>query len=170
MLSLQTLVWLCLAAYALHILEEFSFDWRSWARAVIHLPVLWEDFYITNCLVVVLGVVAAEIAPYVSVLATAFPCLMLINATFFHVLPFLRTRGRFSPGLITSLLLFYPLGLTALSRADLQPVELAISFLLGAGLHAAPVVCILLRQRPYFDQTKAVAAEAAVALAAPKAQ
>ncbi|HUW73077.1 MAG TPA: hypothetical protein VMW05_03465 [Methyloceanibacter sp.] len=31
-----TLAWLALIAYALHIMEEFAFDWRDWARGVIH--------------------------------------------------------------------------------------------------------------------------------------
>jgi hypothetical protein len=34
------------------LLEEFVFDWRNWARAVIGLPVEWRDFYITNSVVV----------------------------------------------------------------------------------------------------------------------
>lgn len=38
-MSLQTLAWLAMAAYALHIMEEYTFDWRNWARAVIKLPV-----------------------------------------------------------------------------------------------------------------------------------
>jgi hypothetical protein len=36
-------IWLALAAYALHILEEYQLDWRNWARAVIKLPVEWSD-------------------------------------------------------------------------------------------------------------------------------
>jgi hypothetical protein len=34
---------LALAAYAGHILDEFVFDWRNWAGAVIGLPVEWSD-------------------------------------------------------------------------------------------------------------------------------
>ena len=35
--------WLALAAYAAHILEEYTLDWRSWARAVVGLPALGRD-------------------------------------------------------------------------------------------------------------------------------
>jgi hypothetical protein len=35
---------------------------------------------------------------------------MLINATFFHVLPVIVFRGRFSPGMLTAIVLFYPTG------------------------------------------------------------
>jgi ABC-type glycerol-3-phosphate transport system substrate-binding protein len=52
--ELPALLWLCLAAYGIHVLEEFVFNWQSWARNVLHLPARWEDFYVTNALVVVL--------------------------------------------------------------------------------------------------------------------
>ena len=37
----------------------------------------------------------------------AFPAVMLVNGTVFHVLPVLKTQI-FSPGIITTLILFYP--------------------------------------------------------------
>ena len=104
MTHLQIMLWLCVAAYGAHVLEEFVFDWRTWSQQVLHLPTRWEDFYITNCLVIVVGIVAVEIAPEYPAVALGFPGLMLINATFMHVFPFLRTKGRFSPGLITGVL------------------------------------------------------------------
>jgi Protein of unknown function with HXXEE motif len=80
--------------------EEYQLNWRDWARAVIGLPVEWSDFYVVNALVMVFGIVAANLARHPG-LALSFPALMLINATFFHVLPFARTGGRYSPGLAT---------------------------------------------------------------------
>ncbi len=59
-MSLTDYAWLALAAYAVHILEEHTFDWRNWARAVIGLPVEWSDFYVTNAVVVVLGIVTGR--------------------------------------------------------------------------------------------------------------
>jgi hypothetical protein len=73
-------------------------------------------FYVTHALVIVLGAVAAELAATQPMLALAFPAVMLINATFFHVGPFLTTRGRFSPGLITAVVLFYPIGIACFRR------------------------------------------------------
>ena len=87
MTNLQPTMWFCLAAYSLHVLEEFVFDWQNWARNVLNLPAQWSDFYITNAVVIVLGVVAAEVAPTWPAVALGFPALMLINATFFHVAP-----------------------------------------------------------------------------------
>ncbi len=150
----QSIIWLCLAAYGVHVLEEFAFDWQNWARNVLHLPVQWPDFYITNSLVIVLGLVAAEIAPVLPALALSFPALMLINATFFHVAPFTWTRGRFSPGLITAVLLFFPLGIGAIQTSGVKSKGFALAFGIGAALMAAPIIFLKLRARPYFDQTR----------------
>lgn len=157
-MSLTDLTWLALAAYGIHILEEYELNWRDWARAVIGLPVEWSDFYVTNALVIVLGAVAAELAATVPLLALSFPALMLINASFFHVLPFLRTGGRFSPGLITALVLFYPIGIACYWRAaadhHLGAATLIGSLAIGAMLMASPVVLLKLKSRPYFRQDR----------------
>jgi Protein of unknown function with HXXEE motif len=49
-----------------------------------------------------------------------FPGLMLINATLMHVFPFVRTKGRFSPGLITGVLFFWPLATYMMLAAELN--------------------------------------------------
>jgi len=105
-MSLTDLLWLATAAYGVHILEEYQLNWRDWARAVIGLPVEWSDFYVVNALVIVFGIVAANLAGHSPGIALSFPALMLINATFFHVLPFARSGRRFSPGLATAVVLF----------------------------------------------------------------
>ena len=154
MAHLQIMLWLCVAAYGAHVLEEFVFDWRTWSQQVLHLPTRWDDFYITNCLVIVVGIVAAEIAPEYPAVALGFPALMLINATFMHVFPFLRTKGRFSPGLITGVLFFWPLGAYTMLAAELNVRVIAVAFAVGAALLATPIGFILLKRNSYFDQTR----------------
>ena len=44
------------------MLEESVLNWQSWARNVLHLPAQWEDFYIANALVMLLGTVAVMVA------------------------------------------------------------------------------------------------------------
>lgn len=156
-MSLANLAWLALAAYAAHILEEYTLDWRNWARAVVKLPVEWTDFYVTNAVVVVLGLVQAELAPTFVLGPLSYAALMLINATFFHVLPFVRTKGRYSPGLTTALLFFYPLGIAMFAQAHAEGrltagIALA-AFAAGAALMAFPVVMLKLKSRPCFQQT-----------------
>jgi hypothetical protein len=153
MTTLQPMMWLCLAAYSLHVLEEFVFDWENWARNVLHLPAQWGDFYITNVVVIVVGIVAAEIVPTLPAVALGFPALMLINATFFHVAPVIWTRGRFSPGVITAVLLFFPLGIETIRSAHADGATLATAFGVGALLMATPIVFLKLKVKSYFDQT-----------------
>jgi hypothetical protein len=59
-----------------HVLEEYQLNWRDWARAVIGLPVEWSDFYIVNSLVIVIGIVAANLAASCPGIALALPALM----------------------------------------------------------------------------------------------
>lgn len=156
-MTLTDLLWLATACYGVHILEEYQLNWRDWARTALGLPVEWSDFYVVNALVIVLGVVAANLAAWPAI-ALAFPAVMLINATFFHVLPFVRLGGRFSPGLITALVLFFPVGVACYWRAaadgTLSAGTLIISLVLGALLMASPVVLLLSKDKPYFRQDR----------------
>lgn len=155
-MSLPDLAWLALAAYAIHILEEYTLDWRNWARAVVGLPVEWADFYVTNSVVVVLGIAQAALAPTFVLAPLTYAALMIINATFFHVLPFMRTKGRYSPGLATAVAFFYPLGIAMFAQAHAEgrlSVGVGIgAFIAGALLMAFPVVLLKLKSRPYFRQ------------------
>ncbi len=156
-MSFTDLLWLCTAAYGIHAFEEFMLDWRDWARDVIRLPVTWPIFYVVNFLVVVLGVCAAQLAATQPAIALAFPALMLINATFFHVAPMIVTRGRYSPGTFTAVILFYPLGYLAFERAlsdgAVSGRGVMLAFVIGALLMASPIVMLRIKDKPYFRQT-----------------
>jgi hypothetical protein len=155
-MSFTDLLWLALGAYGIHILEEFELNWRDWARAVVSLPVEWSDFYVVNSLVVVLGLVATAIGAHAPAVSLSLPALMLINATFFHVLPFIKMRGRFSPGLFTAVVLFYPIAGVCYWRAWNERIVDAngvmISLAIGALLMASPIVFLKIKSRPYFRQ------------------
>jgi hypothetical protein len=49
-------LWIATLAYALHVVEEYMFDWKGWASSVLKLPVDWTLFAIVNGAVVVLGI------------------------------------------------------------------------------------------------------------------
>jgi hypothetical protein len=155
-MDLSTLAWLGLLAYAMHILEEYMLDWKDWARSQIGLPVEWNDFYVTNGIVIVFGIVQAALVPTLPIVAMSFAGLMLINATFFHVLPFIRGGGRFSPGLFTAVALFFPIGLetyrVALSTGAVSARAALAGLVAGALLMAYPIVLLRLRSLPYFIQ------------------
>jgi len=155
-MNLTTLAWLAMAGYALHILEEYSFNWRGWARAVLKLPVEWSDFYVTNAVVIAVGIAQAMLAPTLPWAPLLFASLMLINAVFFHILPVVRFKGRYSPGVATAVVLFLPVGIAMWKRAaddgTLDPSTIAIAIGGGALAMAFPIVMLLLRSKPYFRQ------------------
>lgn len=156
-MSLTTLAWIAMAFYAIHMIEEFMFDWRNWARAVIKLPVEWADFYVTNGVVVVLGIAQAMVAETLPLAALSFAALMLVNAVFFHILPMVWTKGRFSPGAFTATVLFLPTGIAvfckALASGAAGTSTALFALLIGALLMAYPVAMLHLRSKPYFRQT-----------------
>jgi hypothetical protein len=81
----------------------------------------------------------------------------LINGTFFHILPFIRTGRCFSPGLITAVVLFWPIGIAcywaAASEGKLTSGVLVGSLIIGAVLMACPVVLLKVKDQPYFRQS-----------------
>ena len=155
-MSLATLAWLAMASYSIHILEEYTFNWRDWARGALGLPVEWNDFYVTNAVVIALGIAQAMLAPSLPWAPLMYASLMLINAVVFHLLPVVRFKGRFSPGVLTAVVLFLPVGIAMWRRAgadgSLDPGTIVIAAGGGALLMAAPVVMLKLRSRPYFRQ------------------
>ncbi len=79
-----------------------------------------------------------------------FPALALVNATFFHIGPTLVQR-RFSPGTITAVLLFLPVGIWLYYAAYLDgalTVRLGVLSALGGALLMAYTILLLrLRER-----------------------
>jgi hypothetical protein len=90
---------------------------------------------------------------------------MLINAVFFHIVPVIATRGRYSPGVATAVLLFLPLGYAVLRKAHSEGHAaggaLLSAFLVGAALMAYPIVLLHLRGLRYFQQADAADADVA---------
>jgi hypothetical protein len=152
-----------MAAYAAHILEEYTFDWRNWARAVLGLPVEWNDFYVTNAVVVAFGIAQAMLAAELPLAVLSYAALMLINGIFFHIFPFIRTKGHFSPGLFTAVVFFLPLSVatfwTALSSGVASIATIIASLVIGGLTMAFPVVMLMAKSKPYFRQDVAWSAK-----------
>jgi len=155
-MTMTMLGWLGMAAYSAHILEEYTFNWRNWARGVLGLPVEWSDFYVTNGVVVALGIAQAMLASELPLAVLAYAGLMLINGVLMHIVPFVRTKGRFSPGLITATLLFLPLGIATFRTAiatGVADIALVVAGLAIGGLTLAyPIVMLSVKSWPYFNQ------------------
>jgi hypothetical protein len=148
-------LWVATAAYGLHALEEFMLDWKTWANTVLKLPVNWPIFYVVNALVVVLGIIASIIGWRLPALSLSFPALMLINAVFFHILPFV-VKKKYSPGLASAVVLFLPLGTWlfygAYKDGVLSVMTAVGAFAIGAGLMAYPIILLKVKDKPFFRQ------------------
>ena len=153
-MSHEYILWIALAAYGVHILEEYELNWRDWARTVLKLPVEWGSFYVVNALVVVLGIALGEVGWREPSFSLGMPALMLINATLFHVMPTVASRV-YSPGLATAVVLFYPVAIWAYYGAwqdGVLSVRVGVlSGLFGALLMAAPIVLLKVRSHRMFQ-------------------
>ena len=78
-MTLDHACWLATAALGVHIVEEFALDWRGYVRSVSGISVDWSMFYVLNALAILLGVVCAEVARALPMIALAFPALLLIE-------------------------------------------------------------------------------------------
>ena len=145
-MTLERLCWLAIVACGIHIVEEYLLDWRGWVRSLSGIYVSSGLFLTMNALLIVFGMACAAVANRLPAIALAIPALMLINATFFHIGAFLWTRGRFSPGLITAVTLFYPMGIwcfkSAYDAGELTVGTLLESFMLGALVMATPLLLL----------------------------
>jgi hypothetical protein len=153
-MTLTTLGWIAMAFYAIHMIEEFMWTgatWRGrssacWSRARL-LYHQWRRH-------------RARIAQ--AMLAQALPLAplsfagLLVNAVRFHIAPMIWTRGRYSPGVVTAVVLFLPLGIaifwTALASGAATTSTAVLGLVIGAVLMAYPVAMLHLRSKPYFRQ------------------
>jgi hypothetical protein len=149
-MSLTILAWLAVGAYALHILEEHILGWFAWARKTMNLSMEWNTYTTIEVVLLILGAVAAMLAPALPVLALGFAALLVINVTFFHLLPMIVSGGRFSPGAISGVLLFYPIGYYAYAGSGAPPNILMWSVVVGAAAILWPVLLLKLKDQPYF--------------------
>jgi hypothetical protein len=152
--TLYEWIWLATAAWALHGLEEYVFGWAGWAESILRLRAGWSYLVVANAVALVLGVAAAEIAPQLPGFALCFPALLLVHVLFLHVVPVLRSGGKFSPGLITAIALLFPISFAcyrSVQQAGILTGEMLLaSFAGGASLAALPGLFLHLRDRPYF--------------------
>lgn len=151
----ELLLWIAVAAYAAHALEEFVYDWKTWAVNVLRLPVDWPTFYMANAAVIVLGASCALVGWRLPEYSLIFPALMVINAVLFHLAPTIA-RKRFSPGLITAMVLFLPLVgwiyWGAAQAGVLTGRSVAVPTLAGAVVMAFPIVLLKTKDRRIFRQ------------------
>ena len=136
-------LWLLVGACAVHVVEEYVLDWRSWAQGLSGLQVTWGRFWLLNAAFLCLACVAAKVGFRRPVVGLALPSLTLINGLFFHIGPTVAL-GRVSPGVFSATLLYVPISIWLFWRAHKQgrlTCGVAIkAVVLGAAIMALPFV------------------------------
>jgi len=149
------ILWIGTAVYGVHMIEETIYDWHGWVRRVLKLDAEWNEFYMVNAIVIVLGVSCAMVGWRLPAAALVFPAFMLVNAVLFHIVPFVATRV-FSPGLFTAVILFLPIGFWAYWGACrdgmLTTGTVIISGTVGFLLMMFPIVLQKTKRAPFFRQ------------------
>jgi uncharacterized protein with HXXEE motif len=139
--------WLLLLplSYLLHLVEEWwgGEGFAAWTARAVGSPVSTTRFLILNSFVWPLFAVltiAAILRPRLAWFPTTFATVVLVNAGL-HLLGTLATSS-YSPGLVTGVLLYLPLGIAALAqgRRVVSPGSFQRAVLLGFLIHAAVVV------------------------------
>lgn len=149
-MSLTVLAWLAVGAYALHIVEEHILGWQGWAKRSMNLSIDADSYVVVEIAFLILGVIGAMLVQVAPVYALAFGAFLLINVTFFHLLPMLVSGGKFSPGILTGIFLFYPIGYYEFAGSNLPQKSLIAAGVIGAAAILWPVLLLKLRHYPYF--------------------
>lgn len=151
----EYILWVATVAYGFHMIEETVYNWHGWVRRVLKLQAEWNEFYLVNAVVIVLGAGCAMVGWRCPAFALIFPAFMVVNALLFHVLPVLVTRI-FSPGLFTALFLFLPVTAWLYRGAWMDGVlttgAVLISSMTGFLLMLFPIVVQKTKHLPFFRQ------------------
>ena len=138
------LVWLFVAAYVAHVVEEFVGGFPRWVATVAGRPLPDNTFIVINVVALIVMIVAARLATTKETLGwlgIGIATVAFANGLL-HLLGSLAT-GTYSPGLITGVVLYLPLGQLALLRAWHQVAQPFFWKGVALGLSAHAVVSLV---------------------------
>lgn len=135
----SALLWLFVPAYLLHVAEEWFAGFPAWIGRVADRPLPAAAFLVINGIALVLlitGIRAAVRSDRYGWIAVAVATVALVN-TLVHAAGAALT-GSYSPGLISAVVFYVPLGSLAIVRAldHAPPVQVARGVIAGLIIHA----------------------------------
>jgi len=144
----QRLAWLLPVTFAAHIAEEYFAGFPAWFTRVAGARLTTERFFEVSGLgwvAMAIGVLIATAVRPARIVLVALAAMVLTNAVL-HCGASLATAG-YSPGTVTAVLLWIPLGVTLLARLqrEISHAELAIGIGVGVAVHAMVVLAALRR-------------------------
>lgn len=141
-------LWVVVIVIALHVLEEYVLDFRGWIEVALGLRISWELFFLVNAAFLVFAIAGAMLGWRLPEVSLMMPALIGLNGLIFHVGLTLVQR-RFSPGTITSALLFIPVAVwtyhSAYRDGALTRRALIVSLLGGTMAMFYPLILLLIR-------------------------
>jgi hypothetical protein len=133
------LLWLFVPAYGVHLAEEWLANFPDWIARIVGRPLPEPAFFFINGCALVLIVAAIRAAVRDAQngwMAVAIATIVLTNAAA-HVAGTALTRS-YSPGVISAIVLYVPLGTLTMIRAidQVPPHHLTRGVGIGLALHA----------------------------------
>jgi hypothetical protein len=138
------LLWLFPVSYAIHIAEEHAFGFTHWAARHLGSTMSARTLLGSNAFGLVLMIAGVRLASRNSRhawIAVALATAVLLNALG-HVAGTLAS-GAYSPGLLTSVVMWLPLGLLTLVRAIYQASRRTLAVGTSVGVAIQAVVTIV---------------------------
>lgn len=138
------LLWLFVPAYAVHVAEEWFGGFPDWIANIVGRPLPAETFFIINGIamaLLVVGVRAAIRSDRYGWIAVAVATIALVN-TLAHAAGAALTVS-YSPGLISAVVLYVPLGALTMIRALDQAFRPQLTRGVVAGLVIHAIVFIV---------------------------
>jgi len=138
----QRIIWLLPAAYFLHIIEEYVGGFPAWVTHDVHGSFNDAAFAVNNFafMLILLTLVYANYrksTPLRGVLLAVFASANLFWDALFHLFMTL-ILDRYSPGLVTSMLLYYPIcivvGTVIIKDSVLSPRQFVLALFGGLAL------------------------------------
>lgn len=149
-MNFRQIVWLMPAAFAVHIAEEFAGGFPAWVGFVVGSPMPLPVFLLNNA---VFMLVLVGLTAWATVRPGRLPAFLLLawasGNLFWNFVFHLMTTvlfDRYSPGLVTAVLLYFPLS-AAVARAALREGVLATGQFLGAVAIGAALMLLVIWAR-----------------------
>jgi hypothetical protein len=147
----EYILWICVAVYAMHALEEKILDGNKWFDPkMLKFKLGSTDFYVVQAMKILVGICCAMVGWRNTSFSLLFPAVLVLSAIFSHIIPAIRTK-KFNPGLLTSVFLLIPIGIWSYVGAYKDTVLCEIAFIasiiLGCVVKWAPSIYLRLAKK-----------------------
>ena len=147
-MNFSLLILIC--AYFLHMIEEYKCGWLKWARSLSGLAIREIEFIIVNALVLIIGISCTIIGYSCPIISLSFAGLVLVNALFAHIGTTI-VKHIYSPGTITSIFLFLPLGIwvyyDSIARNIISVYAVFITLIIGFAMMSVPIIFQIIKSK-----------------------